>query len=193
MSHGEFGKIHSLSLPIWSVLSLNSAVMEETWKSNMNFLCELTIVIPQLPFLLRIAKAISSTVELVNSVTSNSINSFHFPICAFANKWFPIELVRCSDGWPSNWWQMIHTMPGQLVSSIPQCKQDRHEEALVELLQLIRRLEGTFIEAYQAWEIICKVRSLKSRTKTPPFLEEIVTSSHEVFKHFESDITVGIR
>jgi len=42
--------------------------------SNMNFLCELTIVIPRLPCHFRIAKAISSTFELVNSVNSDFVD-----------------------------------------------------------------------------------------------------------------------
>jgi len=46
--------------------------------SHMNSLCELTIVIPQLPCLLRMANAVSSTVELVNLVTSDSVSSFNF-------------------------------------------------------------------------------------------------------------------
>jgi hypothetical protein len=38
-------------------------------------LSELTIVIPRLPCLFTMAKAVSSTVELVNSVTSESVKS----------------------------------------------------------------------------------------------------------------------
>jgi hypothetical protein len=48
------------------------------WISNIIFLCKLTIVIPQLPCLFRMAKAGSSTIELLNSVTSDSVNSFNF-------------------------------------------------------------------------------------------------------------------
>jgi len=70
-----------------------------TWKSNMIFLCELTIVIPRLHCLVRIGKAVSSTTELVNSVTTDSVNSSHFAMWAFASKCFTIELVPCSDGW----------------------------------------------------------------------------------------------
>jgi hypothetical protein len=44
----------------------------------MVFLFKLTIVIPRLPCLFRTAKAVSSTVELVNSVTSATVNLFHF-------------------------------------------------------------------------------------------------------------------
>jgi hypothetical protein len=44
----------------------------------MVFLWKLTIVIPQLPYLFRMAKAVSSTDNLVNSVTSDSLNSFNF-------------------------------------------------------------------------------------------------------------------
>jgi len=46
--------------------------------SNLIFLCKLTIVIPQLRCLFRMAKAVSSTVEQVNSVTSDPVNSFNF-------------------------------------------------------------------------------------------------------------------
>jgi len=48
-----------------------------TWMSNMIFLCRHTIVIPRLPCLIKMAKAVSSTVELVNSVTSDTVNSFN--------------------------------------------------------------------------------------------------------------------
>jgi len=92
------------------------------WISNMVFLCKLTIVIPWLPCLCRMAKAVSSTVELVNSVNSDYVNSFNFAMWAFASKCFPIELVPCSDGWRRTWWQTIHMMPGLPVISIPQCK-----------------------------------------------------------------------
>jgi len=44
----------------------------------MIFLCKLTIVIPRLLCLFRIAKAVSSTVEMVNSVTSYFVDSFDF-------------------------------------------------------------------------------------------------------------------
>ena len=67
--------------------------------SNNNVNWDLTIVIPRLqPCRFRMAKAVSSTVELVNSDTSDSVNLFNFVMCAFASKYFPIELVPCSDG-----------------------------------------------------------------------------------------------
>ena len=46
--------------------------------SNLIFLCELTNVIPQLPCLCRMAVADSSTIELVNSVSYDSVNLFNF-------------------------------------------------------------------------------------------------------------------
>jgi len=92
------------------------------WISNMIFLCKRTIVIPRLPCLVKMAKSFSSTVELVNSVTSDSVNSFNFAMWAFASKCFPIELVPCYDGWRRTWWQMIDMMSGLPDSSIPQCK-----------------------------------------------------------------------
>jgi len=44
----------------------------------MILLCKLTIVIPRLPCLFSMAKVVPSTVELANSVTSDSVNSFNF-------------------------------------------------------------------------------------------------------------------
>jgi len=41
--------------------------------------------------------------------------------------------------------------------------------------------------------MICKVWSLKSQIKTLSFLEDIITSSKEVFRDFESEEAVGIR
>jgi len=40
--------------------------------------------------------------------------------------------------------------------------------------------------------MICNVRSLKSRIKTRSFLEEIITSSNEMFKNCVSDLVVEI-
>ena len=164
-----------------------------TWMSNLVFLCKLTIVIPRLPCLFRLAKAVSATVKLVNSVTSDSVNSFNFAMWAVASKCFPVELVPWSDGWRRTWWQTIHMMPGLPVPSIPQCQLNRHEGACLELFQAIGRFEPTSIEAHQALETICKVRSLKSQIKTRSFLDKIITSSKVMFKDFESDMAVGIR
>jgi hypothetical protein len=41
--------------------------------------------------------------------------------------------------------------------------------------------------------MICKVRSLKSRLKTRSFLEDIITSSNEVFKDCAFHMAVEIR
>jgi len=46
--------------------------------SNIIVLCELTIVIPQHPCHIKMAKAVSLTVELVNSVLSDSVNQFNY-------------------------------------------------------------------------------------------------------------------
>jgi len=164
-----------------------------TWMSNMIFLCELTIVIPRLPCLFRMAKAVASTVELVNSVTSDFVNSFNFAMWASASKCFPIELVPCPDGWRRIWWHTIHMMPGLLVSSIPQCNYDRHKSGCRELFQAIGRIDLTFIEDHQVSKMICKIRSLKSRIKTGSFLEEIITLNNEVFQDYKSDMAVRIR
>jgi len=150
--------------------------------SPINFSCELTIVIPQLPCLFNMASAASSTVELVNSVSSDSVNSFNFAMCAFASKSLPTELVPCSDGWRWTWWQTIHMMPGLPVSSIPQCKQNHHEGACLDFFQAIECFEPTFIEAHKASNMICSVWSFTSWIKIRSFLDHIITSSNEVFK-----------
>jgi hypothetical protein len=41
--------------------------------------------------------------------------------------------------------------------------------------------------------MICKVKSLKSRIQTRSFVEEIITSSNEVYKDWVSDTAVEIR
>jgi len=83
-------------------------------------------------------------------------------------------------------------MPGLPVSSIPQCKLNRHEGACLELFQAIGRFEPTFIDAHQASKMVCKVRSLISRINTCSSLEEIITSSNDVFNDVECVIAVGI-
>lgn len=93
-----------------------------TWISNMNYLYQRTIVIPQLPGFFRMAKTISSPLKLVNSITSNSVNRFNFMMWTLASKWFPVALVPCSNGWRKTWWQMLHMLPGLQVLSMPQCK-----------------------------------------------------------------------
>jgi len=45
-----------------------------SWMWNLDFLCKLTIVISRLPCLYKMANAVSSTVVLFNSVTSDSVN-----------------------------------------------------------------------------------------------------------------------
>jgi len=92
-----------------------------TWMSNMIFLCELTNVIPRLPCLFTMAKSVSSTVQLVNSLTFASGNLFYYAMWAFTSKRFPIELVPYYDGWQRSWWQTIHLIPGLPVCSMQQC------------------------------------------------------------------------
>jgi len=40
------------------------------------------------------AKAVSSTIAVVNSVSSDFVNLFNFAICAIPSKDFPIELAH---------------------------------------------------------------------------------------------------
>jgi hypothetical protein len=48
------------------------------------------------------------------------------------------------------------------------------------------------MEAHQASKMICNVMSHKSQIKTHSFLEEIITSSNEVFKDCVSDMVAEI-
>jgi len=160
---------------------------------SYNFLCQLAVVIPRLPGLFRIAKASSSTVELVNSETLDSVTSFNFAMWAFARNCFPIQLVPCSDGWQRTWWQLIHMIPGIPVSSIPLCKLNRHGDACLEILPAIGCFEATWIEAHPASKIICKLRLLNSWIKIRSFLEVIITTSCELYNDCQSNRAVGIR
>jgi hypothetical protein len=84
-------------------------------------------------------------------------------------------------------------MPGLPVCSIPQCNQNRHEGACLELFQPTGRFEPTFIEAHEASKMISNERSLKSTIKPRSFLDEIITSSNELFKDYVCDMAVDIR
>ena len=122
MYHVDIRKILSPLQPVWSVLSVSSVDMDQTWMSNMNFLCELTIAIPWLACLLRMATAVSLRFELVNSLTSDSFNLFYAAMWAVPRRLFLIELFAWSDGWQRNRWQTIHMILWVPVSSITQCK-----------------------------------------------------------------------
>jgi len=119
---GGIRQLPSCSMPVWSVLSVNSVNIYWILTSNLNVFCELTIVIPPLPCILSMVKAVSSIVELVNAVTSAYVNLFHSAMHAFASQCSPLELVPCSDGWRRTWWLTIHMNQGMPMSSIPQCK-----------------------------------------------------------------------
>lgn len=66
---------------------------------NIKFLCELTIVIRRLPCLFNMPNAVSSTIELVNLVTSECVNYIILEMCAVAWNCFPVELVTYSNEW----------------------------------------------------------------------------------------------
>jgi len=86
-----FGSLKDLLWPVYSILSLHSVSVLKTKILNMNFLCELTIRIPRLPSLLSMAKAVLPTVELVNSVTSDSVNLFYFGMSALPASVCPLS------------------------------------------------------------------------------------------------------
>jgi hypothetical protein len=160
----------------------------------MIFFLEVTIVMCPLPCLFRMAKAVSFTIELVNSVTSYYVNSINFETWAFASFCFLNRLVPCSDGWRGTWWQMIHIFPRLPVSSNPRCKFNPHEDTCLELFRAIGLFHPTFIEPNQPLTMMCNVRAPKSQmTLTHSSLNEIITSSNKVFKDFESEMAVGSR
>jgi len=158
----------------------------------MNSLRAHTIEFPRLLCILRMAQAVSLTVELLNSVTSVSDNWFNFAMWVFDSKCFVIELVPCSDGWQRTWWQTIHMISGQPISSILQCKYNCDDDSCQEFFREIGRFGPISIEAHQASKMNWKGSSLKSWIKTRSFLEEIITSSNEMFKDCVSDMVVGI-
>jgi len=57
----------------------------------MDFLWKFTIVIPRLPSRFSMANAVSSTFEVVNSVTYKSVNSFNLAMCALPASVSPLS------------------------------------------------------------------------------------------------------
>jgi len=66
--------------------------------ANRNFICDLKIVIPQLPCLINIVNTVESKLVLGNSATTDSVTSLDFALCNFVSRCFPMELVPCYDG-----------------------------------------------------------------------------------------------
>jgi len=160
--------------------------------SSMKFFWEHTIVVPQLPYLFCMAKAVSSTVVLLNLVNSVSVKDFNFAMCPFTSKCLPIELVPCSDEWQQTWWHMIHILPVLRVSSIWKCTPNHHDGTCLESFQAVDWFEPTLIEANQVSNMICNNRFLKSQIKTSSFLDNIITSSNQESKDFETDMMIEI-
>jgi hypothetical protein len=188
----EIRQYQSSLLPFWSVLSFNSVNIKKANKSDMNFLCELTITIPQHSCLFSIAKALSSTVELVNVVTSDSVNMFNYALCAFAHKCLPIELLPSADGWERNWCQMRHRMPELPDSSIPLWNVTHHQGTCLDLFQAIGCFEPTVKQAHQTSKMICKTKLLKSRLQALPLVQDLIISYTQVLKDFEFYVDVAI-
>jgi len=157
---------------------------------HVNWDCK--IQIPRLPCLFRMAKSCSTTIDIVNCDSSDSVNSFNFAMCASASKCFHIELVSLPDGWRRTWWETICMMPGLLVSASPQWKLNCHQGASLELFQAIESFESTFRDVHQASNMIWRVRSYKSGVKTHSCLDDTITSNKELFLDFESDMVLGI-
>jgi len=124
----------------------------------MSIIHKLSIVIDWLLCLCKKAEAISSTVELVNSVTSDFVNSFKSALYTFTSKCSIMELVPGVIGWGRPWWQTIHTMPALLVSSFPQVRYSRFKGACLKSFQVIGCFEPKLIEVQQSSNMICKGR-----------------------------------
>jgi len=160
--------------------------------SNMNFVCKLTIVIPRLFCLFSQTKAVSVTVELFKSVSSDSTNSFHFVMCAWASKWFLIKMVPYSDRWSRTWWQMIHIMQGLQDFGILQCELNCHNGTWLRSIPVVDRFLRTLREAHKALQMIWIIRLHQSWIWTHSVMENIVTYSIMVSEDYESNITVAI-
>jgi len=189
---GEIQMVQSSQLPVCISSSVNWVNLHKTWMSNMNFLCEYTIVIPWLRCLFSMAKAVLSAFKQVNSVPSDSGNSFNFVIWTFARKCIPIELSSCSDEWQRTWCQTIHMMPGLPMASLRQWKENCNEGVVLQYFHRQRHFEPTFIETHQARRMNCKVRSHKSRIQRGSWPENIISSCNEDITVFESNIAEGI-
>jgi len=189
---GDIWPLQSPYIPVWRVLHAESVKIDRISILNINFHCELTIAFAWLPCLFSMAKAASPTIELVNSVTSDTVHLYNFELCAFVNNCFTTKLVPCFDGCWRTWWQKIHLMPGMLASSILQCKLKYHQRACAELLKAIAHFEPIFIEANHASNTICILRLLNSWIMTCFFCEDIKTSINKELKDIESDMAEGI-
>jgi len=64
---------------------------------------------------------------------------------------------------------------------------------VLNYLEAIGRFEAAFIEAHKASRIIHTVRLLKSQLITGSYFEEIISSSNEVLKYFQSNMAEEIR
>jgi len=131
-------------------------------------------------------------VVLVNSETSNSVNSLNFAMCAFPSEVFPhgagpMFRSMAKNSMTNN---AFDATAASLVDSVVQIVELKG--AILELPLAIGGFRPTFIEAHLTMNMICKVRSLKSRIITPSFLEDIITSNNAVFIDSKSDIVVGI-
>jgi len=189
---GEIRQFGSPFLLVWSILAVNSVNICKTKLSNINILGKCTIQIPPLNCLFKMAKAISSTFELANSVTTDFLTSFICAMSTLASKWYATELMPYSEGWRRSWSVTWHVMPWQLVFSILQCTFYRHDGECLHLFQTMGPCKPMKIEANWASNIICKVRLLKSQIMTPSSVQDILTSSNEVYIDTESEIMEGI-
>jgi len=84
---------------------------------------------------------------------------------------------------------MIPWLP---VSSIALGRYSYHEDQSLEFFEAIGHCEPILIQTHQVLNMMCKLKTVKSRISTSLCLEEIETSSNVVFKDFESDMAGGI-
>jgi hypothetical protein len=158
----------------------------------MNCLCELTIVIHQLLGHFNMAKVVSLIVELLHSVTFKWIHLINFLICTVTSNFFPTKQIPRYGRWQMTWWQAIHMIPKMPVVSLPQRQLERQARAGMELHHPMDNCEPTIVNTHQTSKVIGTVREYKSWYETPSLFDDIITSSNEIFKHFESNIILAI-
>jgi len=159
----------------------------------INFLYQPSILIPQLPYYFTMAKAVSSTVELVHSLKSDSFTSFILGMWVFNSTCFLIKLVSCINGQRRTWNLTIYQIPDLPVCLIPQYNWNCHQHACCDWIQAIGHWKATFIESYQAPQIMGEVISLEYRVETISFLEGIIAARNAVFYDFVRYMVIGTR
>lgn len=165
--------------------------MDQALISNINSFLELAIVIPGMTYHLSVAKSVLSTIELSNSVSSDSVHWLTLPMCTVARKGFPIELVQ--------WfcWMVMNSITNNLSadSATGLLKFTVHIDVLQRNISRIfptnGMLELIFRHPYKTSNMIGHIWPRWPQIKISSILKETLISGIEVFTDFTSNITVG--